>query len=456
MRSVLVAVLLLTSATSAAKPEGAVDGESPAVVFSRVSNTVVLIRAEGPKGTSQGSGVIVAKDTVVTNLHVVAGATKVTVSFKGREAVGTVSATSKPGQDLALLTVETRNAPRTTFRRSTELAVGERVFAIGNPRGYEQTLTDGLVSALRKEGDAFIVQTSAAISPGSSGGGLFDTRGRLVGVTTQTRVDAQNLNFANPVEWVEALLKSGPSGTPVAVPASWSVSQRPSAALCELTDTSRWGLFSEGLELLESSPTTGSLFISALDTTQMKLEGRAFVLADLSRKSQVALFRGGGADPMVLMSFDDTGDVRVTLATVTDEKGTPRLVTRTGTCEVGPDAQKKAQARVEQERSTPKPSCEDSPAQCYAAAKATSGGERFLLLKKGCKLGHFRACVEGLDMAREVNDAANVTTLEQWKSTATPEPLGSSTPTTPVPTTPTPTTPAPTEVVPGRRKPLGR
>src|SRR5439155_9860037 len=78
-----------------------------------------------------------------------------------------------------------------------DLAVGEHVFAIGAPRGLERTLSEGLLSGLRHQPGRNLVQTSAAISPGSSGGGLFDERGNLIGITTMQLIGvAQNLNFA--------------------------------------------------------------------------------------------------------------------------------------------------------------------------------------------------------------------------------------------------------------------
>ena len=95
-----------------------------------------------------------------------------------------------------------------------QLTVGQNVFAIGNPKGLESTMSAGLVSSLRRNtgGQLVLIQTSAAISGGSSGGGLFDAQGNLVGLTTLGSVtgDAQNLNFAIPREWVREL----PAGTP--------------------------------------------------------------------------------------------------------------------------------------------------------------------------------------------------------------------------------------------------
>ncbi len=80
------------------------------------------------------------------------------------------------------------------------LEIGEAVYAIGNPHGLERTISEGLVSGVRDLGDIRLIQTSAAISPGSSGGGLFDARGNLVGITALTLRNSQQINFAIPAE----------------------------------------------------------------------------------------------------------------------------------------------------------------------------------------------------------------------------------------------------------------
>jgi hypothetical protein len=90
----------------------------------------------------------------------------------------------------------------------THVSVGDRVYAIGAPKGLELTLTEGLVSSIRETTDGRVIQTSAPISPGSSGGGLFDTHGNLIGITVGGFRGGQNLNFALPGELVTAFVKS--------------------------------------------------------------------------------------------------------------------------------------------------------------------------------------------------------------------------------------------------------
>ena len=89
------------------------------------------------------------------------------------------------------------------IRPVAKLEIGEAVYAVGTPKGLDFSISNGIVSQLRKEEgeNAPLIQTSAAISPGSSGGGLFDSEGRLVGLTTWKIREGENLNFAIPVDW---------------------------------------------------------------------------------------------------------------------------------------------------------------------------------------------------------------------------------------------------------------
>lgn len=201
----MTTTLLMLLATAATPVDAGVP-LTPTELFARTSGSVVVVRA----GERMGSGVVVGKGLVITNEHVMNGLSSCSVTLAGRLVTATVRASSS-AHDLALLAVDTGDARPVALRRSNDLVVGERVYAIGSPRGFEQTLSEGLVSGLRPEQRARVVQTSAPISPGSSGGGLFDEAGRLVGITTWQRLDGQNLNFANPVEWVEELLVAPPS-----------------------------------------------------------------------------------------------------------------------------------------------------------------------------------------------------------------------------------------------------
>jgi S1-C subfamily serine protease len=102
--------------------------------------------------------------------------------------------------DRCLLSVRGGLEPIRSVRKLHDVEIGERVYTIGNPKGLANTLGDGLVSGLRELGGITMIQTSAPVSPGSSGGALVDAHGALLGITTFIVKDAQNLNFAIAAE----------------------------------------------------------------------------------------------------------------------------------------------------------------------------------------------------------------------------------------------------------------
>lgn len=182
-------------------------------VFKRADPSVVVIVAEGAKRSDDRlvSGVLIESLDIVTICRPVTNAVRIVVKQ------GSVQRTAKlryqdAARDLCQLQLDDAfpaGKPVTAYVLSKDLEVGQQVFAIGSPRGLEHTISRGIVSALRemKEEAGNLVQTDAAISPGSSGGGLFDSEGRLVGVITFGFKDAQNLNFALPSEWIQDLPK---------------------------------------------------------------------------------------------------------------------------------------------------------------------------------------------------------------------------------------------------------
>ncbi len=195
-------------------------GASAKTVFANVARSVVVVLAmdRGGAETGQGSGVVVDKQVVVTNCHVVEEAAEVAV----RQAVDSAGGETyrmaasllarDDERDLCLLLVnelsESPAAPSVHMGTAKSLEVGEEVYAVGAPQGLALSLSRGIVSQLRGafgKRQAPLVQTDAAISPGSSGGGLFNGNGELVGVTT-FKWKGENLNFALPVEWVGQLL----------------------------------------------------------------------------------------------------------------------------------------------------------------------------------------------------------------------------------------------------------
>jgi len=183
---------------------------SAADVFAGASASVVFIVTESLTGeyVGQGSGVVIRPGVVVTNCHVLRGAKDVGALHRDTFYPAPRVIDSNIGRDLCLLAVPALPAAQIRTGSSTALRVGQKVFAIGAPYGLdlgvELTLSEGLVSALRRHArDAYpMIQTSAPMSPGSSGGALLAGDGSLIGITSFQHGAGQNLNFAVPVEWV--------------------------------------------------------------------------------------------------------------------------------------------------------------------------------------------------------------------------------------------------------------
>jgi S1-C subfamily serine protease len=197
-----------------ANRQGPAPAESPfgpSEVFAKVVPSVVVVHARRGDGDAQGSGVMVAPSVVITNRHVVDGSYTTTVS-RLAETFDVTSVSIDPTHDLAVLRVPSLTGESAIMRPSSDLQIGERVFAVGAPRGLELSLAEGLVSSLREYEGGVVIQTTASVSPGSSGGGLFDARGNLIGITTFGIVE-ENLNFALPAEWAASLTGLSP-GSP--------------------------------------------------------------------------------------------------------------------------------------------------------------------------------------------------------------------------------------------------
>lgn len=191
----------------------ALDAYSSLVNFAaeRVGPAVVKIETEAtkkrgnPQGAGQGSGVIFRRDgQILTNAHVIEGARTVRVILSdGRQFEAGVMGADR-AHDIAEIRIGARNLPVAELSERP-MKVGQLVVAVGNPYGLGWTVTSGVVSAMKRElpnprGGKLtdLIQTDAPINPGSSGGPLVDTQGRVVGITTAIVPYAQGLGFAVP------------------------------------------------------------------------------------------------------------------------------------------------------------------------------------------------------------------------------------------------------------------
>jgi Flp pilus assembly protein TadD len=176
---------------------------TPAKVYERVQDSVVVVKVGDQQGqlVSSGSGVVLPSGDVITNYHVVEAGVRYTVG-RGKHVVAATLKAGDPDKDLCLLAAPGLVAEPARLGRTDRLKVGDPVYAVGAPQGLELSLSEGIISQLRGGGPHPIIQTTVAISPGSSGGGLFNAKGELVGITTFRMKGEQSLNFALPVEWI--------------------------------------------------------------------------------------------------------------------------------------------------------------------------------------------------------------------------------------------------------------
>jgi S1-C subfamily serine protease len=201
--------------------------DAPGVVFIRAE---VVRRTGSPfdfgmpseqRGESTGSGFVIDGDgTILTNAHVIAGATRVTVQFQDRRAVRARVVGRDESTDLAVLDVDAEGLELHPLRLgdSQRVQVGDPTIAIGNPFGLERTLTTGVVSAVQRRITApngftidDVIQTDAAINPGNSGGPLIDAAGRVIGVNSQIQTGGGSggnvgIGFAVPIDTAKRIV----------------------------------------------------------------------------------------------------------------------------------------------------------------------------------------------------------------------------------------------------------
>lgn len=183
---------------------------TPSQVFQLDSPSIVVVQAHDTSGTMTelGSGVVIGKGVVVSNCHVFTKADTATILY-GQKSLPAELLHGDVNHDLCSFTVKGLNAPPVQMGSTANLKVGQQAFAIGAPEGLQLTLSGGLISSLRKIPGGVVLQVTTPISPGSSGGGLFDSQGRLIGITSYYMGQGQQLNFAVPVEWIRDLPQHG-------------------------------------------------------------------------------------------------------------------------------------------------------------------------------------------------------------------------------------------------------
>lgn len=200
---------------------------SPAVV--EIDSTQQNVGFFDQSTESEGSGMVIDKNgDILTNNHVVAGATTVTVKFSNGETATAKVLGTDAIKDLAIIKVDASDVSGITPLTpgdSSKVNIGEMAIAIGNPYGYDDTVTVGVISGLNRDisGSNYtgMIQTDAALNPGNSGGPLLDANGDVIGINTaieSTSTGAYGIGFAIPINVAEAELSSLESGTSIQHP----------------------------------------------------------------------------------------------------------------------------------------------------------------------------------------------------------------------------------------------
>lgn len=187
------------------------NAQSPQQIAKKALASTVLLVMEDANGQplSLGSGFFVRNGQVATNLHVVKGASRgyaKLVNQKTKYDIEGITAIDAE-RDLVILKISVPGAQVISLGDSDTVEVGSPIYAVGNPRGLEGTFSQGIISSIRKVGTDKILQLTAPISPGSSGGPVLNDKGQVIGVSVATFRGGQNLNFAIPANYLKKLME---------------------------------------------------------------------------------------------------------------------------------------------------------------------------------------------------------------------------------------------------------
>jgi S1-C subfamily serine protease len=189
-------------------------------IAKKAFRSTVLLVMEDANGQplSLGSGFFVRDGEIASNLHVIDGAARGYAKLVGQKAkfdIQGITAVDRE-RDLVVLKISATGAPILSLGISDAVQVGDSVFAVGNPQGLEGTFSQGIVSSVREVANDKLLQITAPISPGSSGGPVLNSAAEVIGVSVATFRGGQNLNFAIPAAYLKALLAKTGRAKPLA------------------------------------------------------------------------------------------------------------------------------------------------------------------------------------------------------------------------------------------------
>jgi hypothetical protein len=214
----IVLLALFLSSAVVARPQGQTQGmKSPSEIAREQSKGVVIIEALDERGTviGQGSGFIVTpQGAIVTNMHVVQGASSLRVKLPAGDAYKTADLVDvDDAKDIAVVKIKGFKLPTVALGDSDQAEVGEAIVAISSPEGLVNSISTGVLSGVRRFDTHRVFQITAPISNGSSGGALFNSRGEVIGIITYLFKSGQNINFAVPINYARGMIGDQPTKT---------------------------------------------------------------------------------------------------------------------------------------------------------------------------------------------------------------------------------------------------
>lgn len=263
-------------------------GETQAIQNALSRCVSILAYDENDTLMARGSGVIWDEKTIITNYHVISGATRIRftrIGNKEEKIISEVSLSLTQGFDLAALT-PAESLSKGIFELSNEVIIGEELFVVGNPQGFEGSVSKGIVSAFRDIKGLQFIQMDAPISAGSSGGAVINSVGKLIGIATSTWSAGQNINFAITVLELQNFLRGERSS-------SWPTSYIPKRTEePQAVRTSRW-LTIEDVEINSSL-----LTISLLNTGKAQIANGALKIKLYDQKGR-SVYNGSEVAPVI-------------------------------------------------------------------------------------------------------------------------------------------------------------
>ncbi|MEY2764244.1 MAG: hypothetical protein RLZZ205_668 [Bacteroidota bacterium] len=178
--------------------------QDASTIYKNSVNSTVTIETDN----GLGSGFFVAKNIIATNYHVIEGATNASCFVNNSTTKYKIDGYVAADRSVDLILLKVSSLDKTPFSFSSEVvSPGQKVYVIGSPKGLPATISDGIISGMRDFDGYKLIQMTAPISPGSSGGPVLNSKGELIGISVSQLTEGQNLNFAIPKSYLEVLLQ---------------------------------------------------------------------------------------------------------------------------------------------------------------------------------------------------------------------------------------------------------